>query len=79
MAMRYVHSKQCVFVDMATPKLVEFMLDFHSQRPELFYFMKMEVRNKYINENKEEQLDRPDWVQAFIFTHASRTKLFREG
>jgi hypothetical protein len=41
--------------------------------------MKMEIRNKYINENKEEQLDRPDWVQAFIFTHASRTKIFRKG
>lgn len=63
---RYVHSKQCAFVDMATPELVDFMLDLHSQRPELFDFMKMEIGNKYINENKEEQLARPDWVQHDI-------------
>lgn len=63
---RYVHSKQCAFVDMATPELVDFMLDLHSQRPELFDFMKMEIGNKYINENKDEQLVRPDWVQHDI-------------
>jgi hypothetical protein len=39
----------------------------------------MEIENKYINENKEEQFDRPDWVQGFIFTHASRMNLFRKG
>jgi hypothetical protein len=66
-------------MDMENPELVEFMLDLHFQRLELFDFMKMEIENKYINENKEEQLERPNWVQAFIFTHASRMDIFRKG
>lgn len=62
---RYVRTKQCAFVDLATPQLVDFMLDLHSQRPELFDYMKMEIGNKYIYENRED-LSRPDWVHHDI-------------
>ncbi|XP_057871994.1 uncharacterized protein LOC131078344 isoform X1 [Cryptomeria japonica] len=62
---RYVRTKQCAFVDLATPQLVDFMLDLHSQRPELFDYMKMEIGNKYIYENRED-MGRPDWVHHDI-------------
>ncbi|KAI5078455.1 hypothetical protein GOP47_0006723 [Adiantum capillus-veneris] len=45
---RYVPTRGCAFVDLATPELVEFMLDLHSRRPEVFLNMKMELGRKAV-------------------------------
>eukprot|EP01018_Ginkgo_biloba_P023682 Gb_23682 [translate_table: standard] len=62
---RYVPSKGCAFVDMATPELVEFMLELHAQQPELFFYMKMEVGNRDIHDIREE-IGRPDFLEHDI-------------
>eukprot|EP00252_Welwitschia_mirabilis_P025511 TRINITY_DN799_c0_g1_i7.p1 TRINITY_DN799_c0_g1~~TRINITY_DN799_c0_g1_i7.p1 ORF type:complete len:828 (-),score=138.33 TRINITY_DN799_c0_g1_i7:504-2987(-) len=62
---RYVPTKGCAFVDMATPELVDFMLDLHYQKPEMFDYMKMEIGNKYVSDNREENY-RFDWVAPDI-------------
>ncbi|KAI5077326.1 hypothetical protein GOP47_0007150 [Adiantum capillus-veneris] len=51
---RYVPSRGCAFVDLATPELVEFMLDLHSRRPEVFMNMKMELGRKPVPYSVEE-------------------------
>ncbi|KAG6556352.1 hypothetical protein Mapa_002295 [Marchantia paleacea] len=40
---RYIPSRGCAFVDLATPELVDFMLDLHSRKPDVFCHMKMEI------------------------------------
>ncbi|XP_024536646.1 uncharacterized protein LOC112348429 [Selaginella moellendorffii] len=42
-AIRHVPSRGCMFVDLATPELVEYMLDLHNRHPEEFGHMKMEL------------------------------------
>lgn len=51
---RYVPSRGCAFVDLATPELVDFMLDLHSRRPEVFMNMKMELGRKAVPYSAEE-------------------------
>lgn len=43
MDVRFIPSRGCAFVDLATPELVDFMLDLHTRRPEVFLHMKMEI------------------------------------
>ncbi|BBN08963.1 hypothetical protein MPTK1_4g15960 [Marchantia polymorpha subsp. ruderalis] len=40
---RYIPSRGCAFVDLATPELVDFMLDLHARKPDVFCHMKMEI------------------------------------
>eukprot|EP00252_Welwitschia_mirabilis_P025515 TRINITY_DN799_c0_g2_i4.p1 TRINITY_DN799_c0_g2~~TRINITY_DN799_c0_g2_i4.p1 ORF type:complete len:724 (-),score=120.36 TRINITY_DN799_c0_g2_i4:510-2681(-) len=58
---RIVPTKGCAFVDMATPELVDFMLDLHYQKPEMFDYMKMEIGNKYGNDAREVNYH-SDWL-----------------
>eukprot|EP00250_Pteridium_aquilinum_P017849 c23805_g2_i1 orf=1426-5607(+) len=51
---RYVPSRGCAFVDLATPELVDFMLDLHSRRPDVFMNMKMELGRKAVPYSTEE-------------------------
>ncbi|KAH7428804.1 hypothetical protein KP509_09G018500 [Ceratopteris richardii] len=51
---RYVPSRGCAFVDLATPELVEFMLDLHSRRPDVFLNMKMELGRRPVPYSVEE-------------------------
>eukprot|EP00250_Pteridium_aquilinum_P017848 c23805_g1_i1 orf=344-5683(+) len=55
---RYVPTRGCAFVDLATPELVEFMLDLHSRRPEVFMNMKMELGRKAVPYSAEDDGDR---------------------
>lgn len=55
---RYVPTRGCAFVDLATPELVEFMLDLHSRRPEVFMNMKMELGRKAVPYSIEEDGER---------------------
>ena len=55
---RYVPSRGCAFVDLATPELVEFMLDLHSRRPEVFLNMKMELGRRPVPYSVEDEADR---------------------
>ncbi|MCO5577589.1 hypothetical protein L7F22_031420 [Adiantum nelumboides] len=55
---RYVPTRGCAFVDLATPELVEFMLDLHSRRPEVFLNMKMELGRKAVPYSAEDDGER---------------------
>ncbi|KAH6558806.1 hypothetical protein KP509_1Z044000 [Ceratopteris richardii] len=55
---RYVPTRGCAFVDLATPELVEFMLDLHSRRPEVFMNMKMELGRKVVPFSAEDDGDK---------------------
>lgn len=55
---RHVPTRGCAFVDLATPELVEFMLDLHSRRPDVFMNMKMELGRKAVPYSTDDDGDR---------------------
>jgi hypothetical protein len=79
---RYVPSRGCAFVDLATPELVDFMLNLHSRRPDVFLNMKMELGRRPLPHSVEDEVDRRLSVRAQDANHGksqygSQSHLYR--
>ncbi|KAL2630085.1 hypothetical protein R1flu_014771 [Riccia fluitans] len=61
MDVRYIPSRGSAFIDLATSELVDFMLDLHTRKPEVFFDMKMEVGRRPLpgQADDEEEIQPP--------------------
>ncbi|KAL3687656.1 hypothetical protein R1sor_013965 [Riccia sorocarpa] len=60
---RYIPSRGCAFVDLATSELVDFLLDLHTRKPEVFFDIKMEVGRRPLPGQAEDESPLPSIVK----------------